>query len=58
MHSELKLVKSTLIYQYLFKFYIAWISLPSTNSNVLKVRINLSLYYLDARLKRIEEKKY
>ncbi len=37
---------------------LAWISLPSTNFHVLKVRIDLSLYYLDARLKRYEGKKY
>jgi hypothetical protein len=56
MRSELKLVKATSIYQY--QCSIAWIFLQSTDSNVLKVRIDLSLYYLDATLKRYEEKKF
>jgi hypothetical protein len=56
MRSELKLVEATSIYRYLC--YIPWISLLSTDSNVLKGRIDLSLYDLDARMKRYEEKKY
>ncbi len=60
MRSELKLVEATSIRVYEYLCYIAWISLQSTGSNVLQVRIYLSLYYLDAlaRLNRNEEKKY
>jgi hypothetical protein len=56
MRSELKLVEATSIYRYLC--YIAWISLPSTDSHVFKVRIDLSLYNLDAGLKKYKGKKH
>ncbi len=58
MRSEQKLVKTTSICQCWYRCLIAWIFLLSTNSHISKVRISLSLCYLDAGLKRFEGKKH
>ena len=53
MRSAQKLVVATLICGYLWS--IAWSFRLSTDSHVSKVRISLSVCYLDADLRRYEE---